>query len=112
MYYEGQGVPQDYAEAAKWYRLAADRGYPEAQYNLGVFSASGEAWEADNVSAYMWFSLAAASFPASDTRRNTAVTSRDVVAKQMTRDQIAEAQKRTREWKPAGVAARDRLAGQ
>jgi TPR repeat protein len=111
MFYEGQGVPPDYAEAAKWYRLAADQGHPEAQYNLGVFYASGEAWEANNVTAYVWFSLAAAYFEASDTRRSTAVASRDVVAKQMTRDQIAEAQKQAREWKPAGTAAKD-LAGQ
>ncbi len=26
MYYHGRGVPQDYAEAAKWYRKAAERG--------------------------------------------------------------------------------------
>jgi TPR repeat protein len=26
MYANGQGVPQDYAEAVKWYRLAADQG--------------------------------------------------------------------------------------
>ncbi len=25
MYYQGQGVPQDYAEAVKWYRKAADQ---------------------------------------------------------------------------------------
>jgi len=39
MYSEGQGVPQNYAEAAKWYRLAADRGDAQAQYNLGLFYA-------------------------------------------------------------------------
>ena len=26
MYSNGEGVPQDYAEAAKWYRMAADPG--------------------------------------------------------------------------------------
>ena len=26
MYAKGQGVPQDYAEALKWYRLAAAQG--------------------------------------------------------------------------------------
>ena len=36
MYEEGNGVPQDYAKAVKWYRLAADQGYADAQYNLGV----------------------------------------------------------------------------
>ena len=27
MYDNGEGVPQDYAEAVKWYRLAAEQGY-------------------------------------------------------------------------------------
>jgi hypothetical protein len=55
----------------------------------------------DNVSAHMWFNLAAARFPASDTRnRDVAVRSRDVVAGKMTAEQIAEAQRRAREWKP------------
>jgi len=33
MYDKGQGVPQDYAEALKWYRKAAEQGFAEAQYN-------------------------------------------------------------------------------
>ena len=31
MYDKGQGVPQDYAEAVRWYRKAAVQGYAEAQ---------------------------------------------------------------------------------
>jgi hypothetical protein len=46
----------------------------------------------------VWFNLAAARFPASDTRRSAAVSSRDVAAAKMTHEQIAEAQKRAREW--------------
>jgi hypothetical protein len=34
-YYTGEGVAQDYAEAMKWYRLAADQGYAEALLILG-----------------------------------------------------------------------------
>jgi len=98
MFSEGQGVPQDYVQAAEWYRRAADQGEPHAQYNLGIFYATGEAGQVDNVSAYMWLSLASAQFPVSDARRRTAVTSRDLIAKQMTHNQIAEAQRRTREW--------------
>jgi TPR repeat protein len=98
MYCDGHGTPQDYAEAAKWFRLSAQHGNPEAQYNLGVLDMSGKAWEPDYVSAYMWFSLAAAYFPASDSRHDTAVTSRDLAAQQLTRAQIAEAQKRARAW--------------
>ncbi|MGA3098963.1 MAG: hypothetical protein ABSF25_21105 [Bryobacteraceae bacterium] len=35
-YYRGQGVPQDYAEAAKWYRKAAEQGEAVAQHSLGT----------------------------------------------------------------------------
>ncbi|WP_352811818.1 SEL1-like repeat protein [Mesorhizobium sp. M0293] len=35
-YHDGRGVPQDHAEAAKWLRLAADQGWADAQYDLGV----------------------------------------------------------------------------
>jgi uncharacterized protein len=101
MYFEGQGVTQDHDEAVSLYRLAADQGYAQAQYNLGVLYATGEAVEQDNVTAHMWFNLAVASFPASDTRnRNAAVQSRDVVAAKLTREQLAEAQRLAREWKP------------
>ena len=33
IYDSGQGVRQDYAEAARWYRKAAEQGNTEAQYN-------------------------------------------------------------------------------
>ena len=35
-YYNGDGVKKDFVEAVKWYRLAADQGYADAQCNLGV----------------------------------------------------------------------------
>ena len=34
LYANGQGVTQDYAEAARWYRKAADQGDAIAQINL------------------------------------------------------------------------------
>ena len=101
MFAEGQGVPQDNAEAARWFRRAADLGEARAQYSLGLLYAEGAAGVPDNVSAHMWFNLAAAHFPASATGdRDAAVNYRDLVAKKMTPDQIAEAQKLAREWKP------------
>ena len=36
MYGAGRGVPQDDAEALRWYRLAAEEGEALAQFNLGV----------------------------------------------------------------------------
>jgi len=41
MYAEGQGVPQDDAEAVTWYRRAAEQGYAPAQGNLGVMYDNG-----------------------------------------------------------------------
>jgi len=35
MYYQGKGVPQDYAEALSMYRKAAERGDARAQYGAG-----------------------------------------------------------------------------
>jgi len=102
LYYRGLGgVPQDRAEAVKWFRRAADQGDGQAQYNLGLSYARGEAGEPDNVSAHMWLNLAAASFPVSDiSNRSAARKDRDLLAEKMTSDQIAEAQKLAREWKP------------
>ena len=42
MYANGDGVPQDAAEAVRWYRLAAEQGLAEAQFNLGVMYANGQ----------------------------------------------------------------------
>jgi TPR repeat protein len=36
MYDEGQGVSQDYKEAIKWYRLAAEQRDEKAQINLAL----------------------------------------------------------------------------
>ena len=60
MYAHGHGVPQDYAEALKWYRLAAAQGDAEAQLNLGVMYAHGHGVPQDYAEALKWFRLAAA----------------------------------------------------
>ena len=44
MYDNGEGVPQDYAEAVKWYRLAAEQGDARAQYNLGLCTIMAKAF--------------------------------------------------------------------
>ena len=36
MYQRGQGVPQDYKNAVKWYALPAELGSAVAQYDLGL----------------------------------------------------------------------------
>jgi uncharacterized protein len=34
MYQTGEGVPQDFVEAYKWFAIAARQGLPEAEQNL------------------------------------------------------------------------------
>jgi Sel1 repeat len=36
MFHKGDGVPQDDAQAVRWYRKAADQGYAPAQFNLAL----------------------------------------------------------------------------
>ena len=91
MYGNGQGVLQDYAEAVKWYRLAAAQGNARAQSNLGVMYGKGQGVPMDDVRAHMWFNLAAVKGDAD------AVKNRDIAAKNMTPQQMAEAQKLARE---------------
>jgi uncharacterized protein len=52
-------VPKDYAEAAKWYRLAADQGNPEAQIALGVMKANGQGMSKSEEETARLFRLAA-----------------------------------------------------
>jgi TPR repeat protein len=102
MYGQGKGVPQDYAEALKWYRRAADRGNAGAQDNLGIMYASGNGVPQDYVEAHKWFTIAALRLPESTARdRDRAAQHGEWLAQKMTLAQIAEAQKRAREWKPA-----------
>jgi TPR repeat protein len=98
MYYQGQGVPQDYAEALKWYRLAAAQGYARAQYRLGYMYANGEGVPQDPVQAHKWLTLATITFT-DKPERDEAIKARNRVAARMTLAQIAEAQKLAREWK-------------
>jgi TPR repeat protein len=59
MYYEGEGVPQDYAEAIKWFRKGAEQGLAAAQYNLALMYYEGEGVPQDYAEAIKWFRKAA-----------------------------------------------------
>ncbi len=59
MYDNGQGVLQDYVQAAKWYRKAADQGDARAQLNLGVLYFTGSGVLQDYALAVQWYRKAA-----------------------------------------------------
>ena len=59
MYLNGRGVPQDDAEAVRWYRLAADQGNADAQGNLGAMYLNGQGVPQNHAEAIRWFRAAA-----------------------------------------------------
>ena len=94
MYEEGRGVAQDDAAAVSWYRRAAAQGLVDAQYNLGVMYAESRGVAGDHVQAHKWWNLAAAQGDERATKK------RDIVAEQMSRELIAEAQHLALAWRP------------
>ena len=91
MYYDGEGVPQDYTRAVEWARIAATQGNASAQFVLGLAYATGRGVPQDYVEAHKWLNVAAS-------RNDGYAEIRDSIANMMTSAQIAEAQKLAREW--------------
>ena len=82
---------EDFKEAVKWYRKAAELGNAKAMVGLGLMYDYGDGVIEDDVEAYAWFNVAAAK------GQNKAAELRDKIKKTMTPEQIAEGQKRSRE---------------
>ena len=59
LYYVGVGVPQDYAEAARWYRKAADQGDANAKAGLASMYYYGKGVPQDYSQAVRWYRNAA-----------------------------------------------------
>ena len=131
LYYNGLGVPQDYAEAAKWFRKSADQGSSAAQYYLGLCYRNGKGVIQDDSKAVKWFCFAAdqgnpnaqnslgvcysngegviqdyvLAYMWSDLASASGIEgaqNREAISKRMTPEQIAKAQELSREWKPKG----------
>ena len=73
----------------------AEAGDAEAQNSLGLMYHKGEGVLQDYVQAHKWWNIAAAN-GYEDARIN-----RDLIGKEMTPEQIAEAQRLAREWTEA-----------
>ena len=84
-YYIEEGVPQDYKEAVKWYRMAADQGDADAQYSLGLMYHNGEGVLQDYKEAYAWLGVAKAN------GYENAEENLSFLMKEMTKEQIADA---------------------
>jgi TPR repeat protein len=127
-YEKGIVVPQNYSEAARWYRLSAMQGYPDGLYKLCELSEEGHGLPQDYQEALRWCGLAAdhghgramfvlgrlyhmahgvpQDFVRAHMWYNLATANgyseakrwRDRLADDMSPRQIAEAQKLAREW--------------
>lgn len=94
LYFNGEGGSKDYQQALRWIRLAANQGEALAQTKLAIMYDDGNGLPKDKVQAYKWLSLAATNGD------KPAPMLRDLLAKEMTAAQIAEAKKLASEWDP------------
>ncbi len=96
MYRFGEGRPVDLADAARWYRRAADLGEAIAQLNLGEMYMLGLGVPRDAARAHLWLTLAARQ------GRVWARDRRNELARRMTADQLDRAKRLLRAWKGRG----------
>lgn len=94
LYDYGRGGSQDFRMAVRWYLRAANQENDLAQQKLGLLYERGDGVQKDFVKAYMWYKLGTAK------GRTPGTIRRDDLATRMTSDQLAEAKKLVREWKP------------
>jgi hypothetical protein len=94
----GKGVPQNDAKAAAWHRRAAEQGNPQSQSLLAIAHAEGVGVARNHVEALKWLNILLAQTKGSDRPVIKMVIS--LTAKNMTQEQILEAQTRAVQWTP------------
>lgn len=91
-YATGDDVPQDYAEAVRWFSMAAEQGHVVSQATLGAYYWAGRGVPQDQIKAYFWSVLAQAGGDEASKYRVS------VLASRMTRAQVAAAQQQANDW--------------
>ncbi len=94
LYETGQGVQQNFSRAAQWYWKAAEQGNAIAQYQLGNMYHLGKGVSQNYILAYMWLDLAATG------GNPNAKEIRRLIASKMSAVEIADAKRKSEEWKP------------
>ena len=102
MYWQGEGVPRDHAEASRLYLAAAEQGYAGAQNNIGFMYGFGEGVPGrDDVQAYKWLALAVTGYTAKNhERREQAAKDLATVRARMSARQIEEAERLVGAFRP------------
>ena len=91
---EHKGEMRNLREAFRWFKKGAERGDSMAQNNLGAMYYKGEGVPKNYIQSYKWFSLAVAN------GEKDAQKYLNTIAKELTKEQLAEAQKLADEWEP------------
>ena len=91
-YATGDDVPQDYAEAVRWFSKAAEQGHVVSQATLGAYYWAGRGVPQDPVKAYFWSVLARAGGDEASKYRVS------VLASRLTHAQVAAAQQQANDW--------------
>jgi len=91
-YATGEDVPQDYAEAVRWFSMAAEQGHVVSQATLGAYYWAGRGVPQNLVKAYFWSVLAQAGGDEASKYRVS------VLASRMTHAQVASAQQQANDW--------------
>ena len=95
MYDQGHGIPQDYAQAAQWYRKAAEQGLENAQCKLGFAYGKGHGVPQDYAEEYFWLDIGlSGQLPEpADAERV-----RNAAASLLTPAKLSRVQERARKW--------------
>ena len=105
MYADGLGVPRDHNQEVKWLRMAAEQGFAAAQLRLAQLYARAQGTPEDHVRAYAWLNLGAAQCGLT-ARKASPI--KDTLSKQMTAEQLAEAEKFAAELRERVKASKSR----
>ncbi len=90
-------MPQDYAEAAAWFRKAAEQGDADSQGMLGALYGTGQGVPQDSAEGYFWLDLAVAGeLHATDSKQ--VAKARDEAASHLTPADLSREQERARKW--------------
>jgi len=99
MYGNGQGVAQDDTESVRWCRRATEQWHARASHYLGLKYVTGSGVAQDFAEAHKWFNVASAlSESLMDQKRYGDLRDGIVKDMPMTAQQVADAQRRAREW--------------
>ena len=93
LYRDGDLGEPDPKRAAEWFRRSAENGYAFAMYSLALLYRDGEGVEQNDIEAHKWFNLA--SVLNFDPR---SAFQRDLIARRMKSEDVAEAEKGAQEW--------------